>query len=71
MQTRRPRVAEIGLDASQIDSIRHLCGTPRPAESVRQFVESFDLVETDVMVAGTNLDVQIQRDVPHPDPGQR
>lgn len=64
MQIRRPRVAAIGLGAAQIESIRHLCGTPRPAESIMEFVDRFDLVETDVMVAGVNLDTQIQRDVP-------
>ena len=65
MQTRRPRVAEIGLHAEQRESIRHLCGTPRPADSLRQFEERFNLVETDVMVAGANFDAQIERDVPH------
>ena len=65
MQTRRPRVAEIGLSAEQCESISHLCGTPRSAESLEKYNERFNLVETDVMVAGTNYYAQIDRDVPH------
>ena len=65
MQTRRPRVAEIGLPAEQRESISYLCGTPRPADSLRQFEERFNLIETDVMVTGANLDAHIERDVPH------
>ena len=63
MGTRRPRIAAIGLSAAQIESIRHLCGTLRPADSLAEFLKHFNLTETDVMVTG--VDLQIKRDAPH------
>ena len=65
MGTRRPRIAAIGLNVAQIESIRHLCGTLRPADSLTEFLKDFNLIETDVMVTGVGTDLLIERDTPH------
>ena len=65
MGTRRPRIAAIGLSTAQIESIRHLCGTLRPADSLTEFLKDFNLIETDVMVTGVGTDLLIERDAPH------
>ena len=48
---RRPRVAAIRLDDSQLDSIAHLCGDLRPADSLGEYLDGYDWTETDVVVS--------------------
>ena len=48
---RRPRVAAIGLDRHQLESIVALCGDLRPADSVGEYLQGYDWTETDVVVA--------------------
>ena len=48
---KRPRVATIGLSNIQQDSITHLCGQLRSAESLEGYLEDFSWSETDIMVA--------------------
>ena len=57
--TRRPRVAAIGLDRSQVVSIESLCGELRPADSLVDYLRSYSWSETDVLVAGHHLDRQV------------
>ena len=48
--TRRPRVAAIGLDGPQVASIAPLCGELREACSLGDYLQSYSWTETDVMV---------------------
>ncbi len=48
--TRRPRVAAIGLDSPQLASIAPLCGELRPADSLSDYLQSYNWTETDVIV---------------------
>ena len=57
--SRRPRVAAIGLSDSQIASIEPLCGELRPAYSLGLYLQSYSWTETDVVVARGNLDTQV------------
>ena len=57
--SRRPRVAAIGLSDSQIASIEPLCGELRPARSLGLYLLSYSWTETDVVVAVGNLDPQV------------
>lgn len=50
---KRPRVAAIGLTDSQLESISHLCGVLRAADSPEQYAERFSWPETDVAVCHT------------------
>ena len=50
--TRRPRVAAIGLDSSQVDSIAPLCRQLRAADSLVDYLGSYSWTETDVLVVG-------------------
>ena len=50
-KTRRPRVAAVGLDVSQVASIASLCGELRTAYSVSEYLESYSWTETDVVVS--------------------
>ena len=47
---KKPRVAAIGLDASQRESIEGLCGDLRPAKSFEEYLMSYSWSETDVAV---------------------
>ena len=47
----RPRVAAIGLDAHQFESLVPLCPELRPASSLRQYLKRFSMTETDVLVS--------------------
>ena len=49
--TRRPRVAAIGLDSHQVASIAPLCGELRPADSLHDYLKNYSWTETDVMVS--------------------
>lgn len=49
---KRPRVAGIGLDESQLAAIRPYCGDLRPAQNVSHYLHHFSWTETDVVVAG-------------------
>ncbi len=51
--TKRPRVAAIGLNGSQIESIAPMCGDLRSADSVLQYLERFNWTETDITVLGS------------------
>lgn len=53
--TKRPRVAAIGLDESQIESIAPLCGTLRPADSLEEYLKNYDWTETDITILGDGL----------------
>ena len=48
---RRPRVAAIGLDGSQIASIAPLCGELRAADSLTHYLQNYSWAETDVVVS--------------------
>ena len=48
--TRRPRVAAIGLDSPQLESIAPLCGELRPADSLSDYLQRYSWTETDVIV---------------------
>lgn len=50
-RVKRPRVAAIALDQSQIESIRPLCGTLRLADSPSSYLDRFSWAETDIVVA--------------------
>ena len=50
LQIKRPRVAAIGLDDSQVKSIGPLCGDLRTAYSVDEYVKNNSWTETDVAV---------------------
>ena len=53
IETRRPRVAVIGLDDRQVESITHLCGDLRSATSLREYLREYSATETDVLVTNT------------------
>ncbi len=50
-EQKRPRVAGIGLNDSQLAEIRPFCGDLRPAQSVQAYLADFEWWETDVVVA--------------------
>lgn len=50
--TTRPRVAAIGLDDLQLQSIGPLCGELRSADSLADYTEDYSWTETDVVVSG-------------------
>ena len=50
--TRRPRVAAIGLDSSQVASIAPLCGELRADDWLGNYLGNYSWTETDVLVAG-------------------
>lgn len=50
---KRPRVAAVGLDQSQMESIAPLCGDLRPADSVRGYLKRYNWTETDITVLGS------------------
>ena len=52
MRVKRPRVAAVGLDTDQVESIAHLCGHLRTAASFEEYVAEHSLAETDVLVSG-------------------
>ena len=56
MEVTRPRVAAIGLDESQADSIEPLCGTLRRARSLGSYLENYDWTETDIVVSRSALE---------------
>lgn len=50
MHVARPRVAVIGLDQTQVESIRPLCGELRTSSTWAKYIEQFSPTETDVAV---------------------
>ncbi len=54
MTVKRPRVAAIGLDSLQIESIVALCGDLRRADSLEAYRKQYSWTETDVAVLGSN-----------------
>lgn len=46
----RPRVVAIGLDESEIESIRPLCGTLRTGNSLRKYLNRYNWTETDLTI---------------------
>ena len=59
----RPRVAAIGLDDQQLESIRPLCGTLRSAVSPVDYARTYSWTETDVAVVIDQDISSIGRDV--------
>ncbi len=57
--SRRPRVAAIGLSDSQNASIEPLCGELRPAYSLGLYLQSYSWTETDVVVARGTLGARV------------
>ena len=57
----KPRVAGIGLDAAQQESLARLCGELRSADSLGQYLSKYNWTETDVVV----LREQNQASIPH------
>ena len=51
MRVERPRVAAIGLENTQIESIKSLCETPRTAGSVGDYTAQYNWTETDIVIA--------------------
>ena len=54
---RRPRVAAIGLDTPQVESIASLCGELRAEDWLSEYLHSYSWTETDVLVS-SDLDGQ-------------
>ena len=52
-KVRRPRVAAVGLDRRQVESITHLCGDLRPAASLHEYLKNYSETETDILVTST------------------
>ena len=52
---KRPRVAAIGLDDPQLESIEAMCGILRPADSLGRYLQSYNWAETDGMVSASGL----------------
>ncbi len=48
---KQPRVAAIGLDDSQLESIRPLCGELRAANSLEEYLNAYSWTETDILIA--------------------
>ncbi len=59
----RPRVAAIGLDSYQAESIEHLCGALRTTDSIESYLARYSLTETDVVVSGTADHYRIVGDI--------
>ncbi len=53
--SRRPRVAAIGLDDPELASIALLCGELRPANSLPDYLQRYSWTETDVVVSRASL----------------
>ena len=51
---KRPRVAAIGLDESQIESIAALCGTLRLSDSLEEYLKNYNWTETDITILGNH-----------------
>ena len=51
MQSKKPRVAAIGLDDYQNEAIEWLCGEMRVAASVDDYLENYSWTETDIAIA--------------------
>ena len=60
---KRPRVAAIGLDDAQIESLKPLCGVLRSATSLREYLQSYSWTETDVIVASSYTLIDIDGSV--------
>ena len=53
-EIKRPRVAAIGLEESQLDSIAPLCGTLRAAGTLRGYLTAYSWSETDMTILGSD-----------------
>ena len=62
MRIKRPRVAAIGLDESQVESIAPLCGELRTADSYAQYLHSYSWIETDIAVSTAFKVAEVRRD---------
>lgn len=47
---KKPRVASIGLTVTQQESIVRFCGELRPTESLNKYLNSYNWIETDVVI---------------------
>ena len=63
VKARRPRVAAIGLDDSQLASIEFLCGELRPSVSVDDYLNSHSWTETDVVLSSALCDYDFDSSV--------
>ena len=62
-KAKQPRVAAIGLNDFQKESIAHLCGDLRSAYSLTEYLQSYSWTETDVVVASDMNLVRVDRRV--------
>ena len=53
--TKRPRVAAIGLNQAQIESIAPMCGALWEESSVQSYLQRFDWTETDITILGDDV----------------
>ena len=58
-KTKRPRVAALGMQESQLEALRPYCGDLRPAQSVEAYLQRFSWSETDVVVASRPDQIEI------------
>ena len=56
MRTKRPRVATIGLNDAELQSIASLCGDLRQSSSLSTYLEEYSWTETDILISRENLD---------------
>ena len=58
---KRPRVAAIGLEDAQLESLKQLCGVLRSAPSLPEYLQSYSWIETDIIVASgyTRFEVDV------------
>ena len=51
VQDKRPRVAAIGINGARFESISHLCGELRQADTLGKYLQQYNWIETDIVVA--------------------
>lgn len=62
-KTKRPRVAAVGLDESQLEALRPYCGDLRPAQTVDAYLQRYHWSETDIVVASRPYQIEIDAGV--------
>lgn len=50
-QAKRPRVAAIGINDAGLESVSHLCGELRQADTLEKYLQQYNWIETDIVVA--------------------
>ena len=51
VQDKRPRVAAIGINGARFESISHLCGELRQADTLEEYLQQYNWIETDIVLA--------------------